>query len=133
MLKFLLVDLNIREQYKPNMHALQKYMYQFSRLIYEKTPEIYTHLDLLEISSSLYAASWFLTFFSSTFQIGFVARVFDFLFHQGLEILFNISLTVLMIHKPILLINNDFESVVEHLKNIIPEMSLIESELIINR
>ena len=108
-------------------------MYQFSRLIYEKSPEIYTHLDSLEISSSLYAASWFLTFFSSTFQIGFVARVFDFLFHQGFEVLFNISLTILMIHKPILLMNNEFESVVEHLKNIIPEMSLIESELIINR
>ncbi len=110
-----------------------RYMYQFSRVLCTKHPDIYTHLDENEITASLYAAPWFLTLFSSTFQIGFVARVFDFLFHQGLHVLFTISLSVLVTHKPILLMCSSFESIVEHLKTVIPEMSLIESELIMSR
>ncbi len=108
-------------------------MYQFSRVLHDKHPDIYTHLDDNEITASLYAAPWFLTLFSSTFQIGFVARVFDFLFHQGLPILFKVSLSVLVTHRPILLMCSSFEATVEHLKTVIPEMSLIESELIMSR
>ena len=43
------------------------------------------------------------------------------------------SLAILSIHKPILLMCTTFESIVNHIKMIIPEMSLIESELIINK
>jgi hypothetical protein len=71
--------------------------------------------------------------FSSQFQIGFVARVFDFLFAEGSTILFNLSLSILSIHKPLLLSCDSFESIVNHIKTTIPEMSLIESELIINK
>ena len=71
--------------------------------------------------------------YSSQFQMGFVARVFDFLFAEGPNILFKISLAVLSIHKPILLTCLSFESIVDHVKITIPEMSLIESELIINK
>ena len=133
LLKFLLIDLNFREQYKPEMTMLQKHMYQFTRLLHENYNEIYTHFEKNEIGPSLYAAPWFLTLFSSQFQIGFVARVFDFLFAEGPIILFKISLAILSIHKPILVSCESFESIVNHIKATIPEMSLIESELIINK
>lgn len=71
--------------------------------------------------------------FSSQFQIGFVARVFDFLFAEGSIILFKLSLSILSIHKPLLLSCDSFETIVNHIKTTIPEMSLIESELIINK
>lgn len=71
--------------------------------------------------------------FSSQFQIGFVARVFDFLFAEGNMCLFKFSLAILSIHKPLLLSCDTFESIVSHVKSTIPEMSLIESELIINK
>lgn len=61
LLKFLLVDLNFREQYKPDMMQLQKHMYQLTRLINKNLPDIYSHFDENEISPSLYAAPWFLS------------------------------------------------------------------------
>jgi TBC1 domain family member 4 len=77
--------------------------------------------------------TFFLALFSSQFQIGFVARVFDFLFAEGLSILFKISLAILQTHKPLLISCESFESIVNHIKTTIPEMSLIESEMIINK
>ncbi|RNA25400.1 TBC1 domain family member 1 isoform X4 [Brachionus plicatilis] len=133
LLKFLLVDLNFREQFKPDMVRLQKYMYQFSRFLQENCAEVFNHLENYDLSASLYAAPWFLTLFSSQFQIGFVARVFDFLFAEGNLCLFKFSLAILTIHKPLLLSCDTFESIVSHIKSTIPEMSLIESELIINK
>lgn len=153
LLKFLMIDLNLRDQYLPNMQDFQKHMYQLSRLINENCNEIYFHLENNEISTSLYAASWFLSnynfyfilwiinkdsffilaLFSSQFQMGFVARVFDFLFFEGKTILFKLSMAILTIHKPLLLTCNTFENIVDQLKITIPEMSLIESELIINK
>ena len=61
LLKFLLIDLNLRDQYKPEMTALQKFMYQLSRLLQDKSPDIFNHLEENEISTSLYAAPWFLS------------------------------------------------------------------------
>jgi len=65
--------------------------------------------------------------------MGFVARVFDFLFFEGKIILFKLSMAILTIHKPLLVTCNTFEMIVDQLKITIPEMSLIESELIINK
>ncbi len=42
-------------------------------------------------------------------------------------------MAILTIHKPLLLTCNTFENIVDQLKITIPEMSLIESELIINK
>jgi TBC1 domain-containing protein 4 len=61
LLKFLLIDLNFREQYKPDMMQLQKHMYQLTRLLNKYFPDIYSHFDCNEISPSLYAAPWFLS------------------------------------------------------------------------
>ncbi|CAF0988440.1 unnamed protein product [Brachionus calyciflorus] len=133
LLKFLLIDLDFREQYKPDMIQLQKYMYQFSRFLEDNCEDVFAHFENYDVSASLYAAPWFLTLFSSQFQIGFVARVFDFLFAEGYTCLFKLSLSILSIHKPLLQSCDSFESIVSHLKTTIPEMSLIESELIINK
>ena len=65
--------------------------------------------------------------------MGFISRVFDFLFAEGPTVLFKISLSILNIHKPILTTCDSFESIVNHIKMTIPEMSLIECELIINK
>ena len=61
LLKFLLVDLNFRDQYKPDMMQLQKHMYQLTRLLNKYLPDLYAHFDANDISPSLYAAPWFLS------------------------------------------------------------------------
>uniref|UniRef100_A0A673I1R5 TBC1 domain family member 4-like n=1 Tax=Sinocyclocheilus rhinocerous TaxID=307959 RepID=A0A673I1R5_9TELE len=75
-LKFLMYDLSIRRQYRPDMISLQIQMYQLSRLLHDYHRNLYTHLEEHEICPSLYAAPWFLTLFASQFPLGFVARIF---------------------------------------------------------
>ena len=57
--------------------------------------------------------------------MGFISRVFDFLMTEGVDVLFKVSLSILNIHKPILMSCESFESIVSHIKTTIPEMSLI--------
>ncbi|MGH0125224.1 UNVERIFIED_CONTAM: hypothetical protein FKN15_058913 [Acipenser sinensis] len=76
MLKFLMYDVGLRKQYRPDMIILQIQMYQLSRLLHDYHRDLYNHLEEHEIGPSLYAAPWFLTMFASQFPLGFVARVF---------------------------------------------------------
>uniref|UniRef100_A0A4W6DDK3 TBC1 domain family member 4 n=1 Tax=Lates calcarifer TaxID=8187 RepID=A0A4W6DDK3_LATCA len=76
MLKFLMYDLGIRRQYRPDMVSLQVQMYQLSRLLHDYHRELYNHFEEHEICPSLYAAPWFLTLFASQFPLGFVSRIF---------------------------------------------------------
>nr|XP_031542852.1 TBC1 domain family member 1 isoform X6 [Vicugna pacos] len=76
MLKFLMFDMGLRKQYRPDMIILQIQMYQLSRLLHDYHRDLYNHLEEHEIGPSLYAAPWFLTVFASQFPLGFVARVF---------------------------------------------------------
>lgn len=63
LLKHILVNLDFRQQYKPDMVQLQRYMYQFSRLLEARLPDLFAHFELNDVTSSLYAAPWFLSNF----------------------------------------------------------------------
>lgn len=51
----------------------------------DRHPDIYRHLEDLEVTPALYAAPWFITLFSSTFSVGFVARVYGELIHCNVK------------------------------------------------
>lgn len=66
----------MRANYLPDMKQFQLQLYQLSRLIRDRLPELYRWLDSNDVSPTLYAAPWILTVFSSQFPLGFVTRVF---------------------------------------------------------
>lgn len=76
LLKHLMFRRGLRSRYLPDMSALQVSLYQLSRLLHDRHPELYAHFDSLEVAPTLYAAPWLLTMFSSQFPLGFVARIF---------------------------------------------------------
>uniref|UniRef100_A0A672KQ96 TBC1 domain family member 4 n=1 Tax=Sinocyclocheilus grahami TaxID=75366 RepID=A0A672KQ96_SINGR len=127
-LKFLMYDLGIRRQYRPDMISLQIQMYQLSRLLHDYHRNLYTHLEEHEICPSLYAAPWFLTLFASQFQLGFVARIFDLLFVQGTEAIFKVALCLLSSHEGEILECDGFESIVDYLKSTIPTLTHSQME-----
>uniref|UniRef100_A0A673KIU0 TBC1 domain family member 4 n=1 Tax=Sinocyclocheilus rhinocerous TaxID=307959 RepID=A0A673KIU0_9TELE len=127
-LKFLMYDLGIRRQYRPDMISLQIQMYQLSRLLHDYHRNLYTHLEEHEICPSLYAAPWFLTLFASQFQLGFVARIFDLLFVQGTEVIFKVALCLLSSHEGEILECDGFESIVDYLKSTIPTLTHSQME-----
>ncbi|KAG8134876.1 hypothetical protein E2320_007949, partial [Naja naja] len=133
MLKFLMFELGLRKQYRPDMTILQIQMYQLSRLLHDYHKDLYDHFEANEISPSLYAAPWFLTLFASQFPLGFVARVFDLMFLQGPEVLFKVALSLLGSHKPLILQHENLETIVDFIKNILPNLGLVQMEKTINQ
>uniref|UniRef100_T1JI64 Rab-GAP TBC domain-containing protein n=1 Tax=Strigamia maritima TaxID=126957 RepID=T1JI64_STRMM len=133
MLKHLLFHQGIRFQYKPDMVALQIQMYQLSRLIHDTYPDLYQHFENQEIAPTLYAAPWFLTMFASQFPLGFVARVFDLLFLDGMEVVFKVALVLLGNHKELIMQCTTFESVMEFLKTTLPSLGIIQMERVFNQ
>ncbi|XP_018421569.1 PREDICTED: TBC1 domain family member 4 isoform X2 [Nanorana parkeri] len=123
MLKFLMYDLGFRKQYRPDMISLQIQMYQLSRLLHDYHRDLYNHLEVNDISPSLYAAPWFLTLFASQFSLGFVARVFDIIFVQGTEVIFKVAICLLGNNKELIMACDNFESIVDFLKINIPDMT----------
>ncbi|XP_053732684.1 TBC1 domain family member 4 isoform X1 [Synchiropus splendidus] len=128
MLKFLMYDLGIRRQYKPDMVSLQIQMYQLSRLLHDYHRDLYNHFEENEIGPSLYAAPWFLTLFASQFPLGFVSRIFDFIFLQGTEVIFKVALCLLSCHEGELVECDGFESIVDYLKTTLPALTQAQME-----
>ncbi|KAM7380271.1 hypothetical protein PAMP_003583 [Pampus punctatissimus] len=128
MLKFFMYDLGIRRQYRPDMVSLQVQMYQLSRLLHDYHRELYNHFEEYEICPSLYAAPWFLTLFASQFPLGFVSRIFDFVFVQGTEVIFKVALCLLSSHEGEIVECDTFESIVDYLKTTLPTLSQTQME-----
>ncbi|KAL2098354.1 hypothetical protein ACEWY4_007561 [Coilia grayii] len=133
MLKFLMYDMGLRKQYRPDMIMLQIQMYQLSRLLHDYHRELYNHLEKYEVGPSLYAAPWFLTVFATHFPLGFVARVFDVLFLQGSEVILKVALSLLGSHKPLILQHDSFESILDFMKTMLPNLGLVQMEKTINQ
>ncbi|XP_048365537.1 TBC1 domain family member 1 isoform X2 [Sphaerodactylus townsendi] len=133
MLKFLMFDIGLRKQYRPDMTILQIQMYQLSRLLHDYHRDLYNHFEAYEIGPSLYAAPWFLTMFASQFPLGFVARVFDMLFLQGSEVIFKVALSLLGSHKPLILQHESLEAIVDFIKCTLPNLGLVQMEKTINQ
>ncbi|KAF4790396.1 TBC1 domain family member 1 [Turdus rufiventris] len=133
MLKFLMFDMGLRKQYRPDMTILQIQMYQLSRLLHDYHRDLYNHLEEHEIGPSLYAAPWFLTMFASQFPLGFVSRVFDMLFLQGSEAIFKVALSLLGSHKPLILQHDHLETIVDFIKSTLPNLGLVQMEKTISQ
>ncbi|NXX91240.1 TBCD1 protein, partial [Centropus bengalensis] len=133
MLKFLMFEVGLRKQYRPDMTILQIQMYQLSRLLHDYHRDLYNHLEEHEIGPSLYAAPWFLTMFASQFPLGFVARVFDMLFLQGSEAVFKVALSLLGSHKPLILQHENLETIVDFIKSTLPNLGLVQMEKTISQ
>ncbi|CAJ1079752.1 TBC1 domain family member 4 isoform X2 [Xyrichtys novacula] len=128
MLKFLMYDLGIRQQFRPDMISLQIQMYQLSRLLHDYHRELYNHFEEHEICPSLYAAPWFLTLFASQFPLGFVSRIFDFVFSQGTGVIFKVALCLLSSHEKEIVECDSFESIVDYLKTTLPTLTPAQME-----
>uniref|UniRef100_A0A0L8G3Y0 Rab-GAP TBC domain-containing protein n=1 Tax=Octopus bimaculoides TaxID=37653 RepID=A0A0L8G3Y0_OCTBM len=133
ILKYLMFNMGLRNQFRPSMTALQIKLYQLTRLIHDNHRDLYEHFEEHEIVPTLYAAPWFLTIFASQFPLGFVSRVFDLIFLQGIDSIFKVALILLGDHKQLIMHCESFESIVEFLKTTLPSMGLVQMERIINQ
>uniref|UniRef100_A0A182N6U1 Rab-GAP TBC domain-containing protein n=1 Tax=Anopheles dirus TaxID=7168 RepID=A0A182N6U1_9DIPT len=117
LLKHLMFRREMRAKYLPNMKQFQLQLFQLARLLKDNIPELYDWFDQHDITPTLYAAPWILTVFSSHFPLGFVVRVFDLLFLESFDVFFRCTIALLEAHKEALLQRDNFEDIMNYLKN----------------
>ncbi|XP_065411625.1 ecotropic viral integration site 5 protein homolog isoform X9 [Chrysemys picta bellii] len=114
----LMQDYRLRELFKPSMAELGLCMYQFEYMIQEQLPELYVHFQSQSFHTSMYASSWFLTIFLTTFPLPIATRIFDIFMSEGLEIVFRVGIAVLQMNQAELM-QLDMEGMLQHFQKVI--------------
>lgn len=115
----LMQDYRLRELFKPSMAELGLCMYQFECMIQEYLPELFVHFQSQSFHTSMYASSWFLTVFLTTFPLPVATRIFDIFMSEGLEIVFRVGLALLQMNQAELM-QLDMEGMLQHFQKVIP-------------
>lgn len=132
VLKHLNYNYGLRNQYMPDMAGLRVQFYQYSRLLHDACPSLHDHFENYEVTTTLYAASWFLTLFASLFPVSFACRVLDLLCFGGLEAVFKVAITLVSRFQNKILACESFETIVDFLKIDLPKLAVDEQESIVN-
>ncbi|XP_077054919.1 ecotropic viral integration site 5 protein homolog isoform X6 [Siphateles boraxobius] len=115
----LMQDYRLRELFKPSMAELGLCMYQFEYMIQEQLPELYVHFQAQSFHTSMYASSWFLTIFLTSFPLPVATRIFDIFMCEGLEVVFRVGMAILQMNQAELM-QLDMEGMLQHFQKVIP-------------
>ncbi|XP_070532502.1 ecotropic viral integration site 5 protein homolog isoform X2 [Ptychodera flava] len=91
----LMQDYRLRELFKPSMAELGLCMFQLENLIQENLPDLYIHFQTQSFYTSMYASSWFLTLFTTSFSLSLACRIMDIFISEGMETIFRVGLAIL--------------------------------------
>ncbi|XP_067829304.1 EVI5-like protein isoform X5 [Heptranchias perlo] len=116
----LMQEYRLRELFKPSMAELGLCIYQFEYLIQDQLPELNVHFRSQSFHTSMYASSWFLTIFLTTFSLPLATRIFDIFMYEGLEIVFRIGMAFLQFNQAELM-QLDMEGMSQHFQKVIPQ------------
>uniref|UniRef100_A0A8C4Q8E2 Rab-GAP TBC domain-containing protein n=1 Tax=Eptatretus burgeri TaxID=7764 RepID=A0A8C4Q8E2_EPTBU len=117
----LMQEYRLRELFKPSMAELGLCMYQLENLIQEQLPELNVHFQAQSFHTTMYASSWFLTLFLTTFPLPLATRIFDIFLSEGLDIVFHVGLAVLQAAQSDLL-QLDMEGMLQYFQKSLPHM-----------
>ncbi|XP_069783814.1 EVI5-like protein isoform X2 [Narcine bancroftii] len=116
----LMQEYRLRELFKPSMAELGLCIYQFEYLIQDQLPELNVHFRSQSFHTSMYASSWFLTIFLTTFSLPLATRIFDIFMYEGLEVVFRIGMAILQFNQ-VDLMQLDMEGMSQHFQKVIPQ------------
>ncbi|KAJ8270909.1 hypothetical protein GJAV_G00120630 [Gymnothorax javanicus] len=115
----LMQEYRLRELFKPSMAELGLCMYQFECMVQELLPELHVHFQAQSFHTSMYASSWFLTIFLTSFPLSVATRIFDIFMCEGLEVVFRVGLAILQMNQAEL-VQLDMEGMLQHFQKVIP-------------
>ncbi|RWS24245.1 TBC1 domain family member-like protein, partial [Leptotrombidium deliense] len=127
----LMEDYRLRDMYKPTMAELGLCMYQLECMVQELLPELNRHFQSQNYHTSMYASSWFLTLFTSCLPLHVAYRVIDLFLSEGMEIIFRLSIAILMICKEDLL-KLDMEGLLKYFQKEMPVKCEIDPDYLIS-
>jgi len=77
----MVINKNMRILFENDLRTLQLFFYQFDRLVDIFLPKLSDHFKREGIATSLFSASWFITIFTTTYQVSsfsyFLMQIWD--------------------------------------------------------
>lgn len=122
-----MVDYGLRDLFKQGFESLHLRLHQLERLIEDYIPDLHQHFLKLNIETHMYASQWFLTLFTAKFTLSLVFRIMDLLLSEGMDAIFNISISLLKACKRHLM-DLDFEGVLKYFRVVLPRKYRTENE-----
>ncbi|KAM4676590.1 EVI5-like protein isoform 2-T4 [Discoglossus pictus] len=115
----LMQEYRLRELFKPTMAELGLCIYQLEYLLQDQLPDLNQHFRSHSFHTSMYASSWFLTLFLTTFPLPVATRVFDIFIYEGLEVIFRVGMALLTFNQTELM-QLDMEGMSQYFQKVIP-------------
>eukprot|EP01068_Selenidium_serpulae_P010421 Selendium_serpulae@DN5462_c0_g1_i1.p2 len=100
--------------FRPGLPLLDLYFFQFQRLLEERNPRLFKHLEEESVGPTMYASQWFMTVFTYNFPFEVVVRVWDVFLNEGKKTLFRVALAILESQQDDLF-NDNFEKILHRL------------------
>jgi len=97
------------------MPLISKAFFSHSALLAEHLPKLYKHFTSLNVDASMYASKWFMTNYCSAFPFEVIVRIWDCFLHEGVHIVYRVSVAVFKLLQEELL-QAGFEGVFKILK-----------------
>lgn len=108
---------DMQRMYGEALIKLHLSVYQFNGLMDRFIPKIKKHFDNLNVNSIIFISEWFIPLYSRTFPLGFVVRIWDAYFYEGIKILFRVGIALLKLNQDYLL-TCDLEHVMNFFKSL---------------
>lgn len=116
----IMYDYDLRDFFKNDFAMLHLHFYQLERLLQDTLPELYDHLQDMNLEPHMYASQWFLTLFTAKFPLHMVFHILDIFLSEGKNVIFSIALALLKISRKDLLAL-DFEGVLKYFRVQLPK------------
>ncbi|GFP84871.1 tbc1 domain family member 2a [Phtheirospermum japonicum] len=112
MLAVLLENVLFNDCYTSNLSGCHVDQRVFRDLLTKKCPRIAAHLETIEFDVSLVCTEWFICLFSKSLPSETTLRVWDILFYEGANVLFNVALAIFKMNEEELLITHQVGDVI---------------------
>ncbi|XP_051115435.1 uncharacterized protein LOC127240678 [Andrographis paniculata] len=106
MLAVLLENVLVNDCYTSDLSGCHIDQRVFKDLLAKKSPRVAAHLEALKFDVSLVCTEWFLCLFSKSLPSETTLRVWDVLFCEGANVLFNVALAIFKISEEELLMTD---------------------------
>ncbi|XP_024960712.1 TBC1 domain family member 2B-like [Cynara cardunculus var. scolymus] len=117
MLAVLLENVLVSDCYTDNLSGCHVEQRVFKDLLSKKCPRLSAHLEAMGFDISLVATEWFLCLFSKSLPSETTMRVWDVLFYEGAQVLFNIALAIFKMKEEELLMTHYVGDAIKIIQN----------------
>ena len=108
----------LQDLYYPEFPGLKKNLFVFLKFMKKLLPDIFNHLQRIDVYPTIYASSWYLTCFINILSYDKILRIMDCFLFEGSKIIHRISLGILAINHDNILRSDNAADVMGVLKSI---------------